>query len=53
MITKEDIDKHLKHYKGLKEIFSSNCEETLPPEWKELLEELRTKQTKEKEKNDY
>jgi hypothetical protein len=49
MITKEDIDKHLKYYKGLKEVFSSNAEETLPTEWKELLEELRANKIKEKE----
>ncbi len=35
--------------KELKKVFASNAEETLPPEWKELLEELIANKIKEKE----
>jgi len=47
MIREEDI-KYATRHKALKEVFASNAEETLPPEWKELLEKLRVKQTTEK-----
>lgn len=48
MITQKDIDHHLRWYKGLGKVFASNAEETLPPEWKELLEQIRIQQKEEK-----
>jgi len=38
VIREEDI-KHASRPKELKKVFASNAEETLPPEWKELLSE--------------